>query len=99
MDKPDLIFRGKPIWVEFGWLRPFSEFEVCFVANPDFVDEEGDEYFIHVLYEPGTDHPFIFDRWYEYDTTVEESLTPEEIDSLTRYAKTLADESRKYMEV
>jgi hypothetical protein len=68
MNKP-FIFRGKETSYSYEWTN-----EHCFTLNfgdgdKDFIDADGDSYFIHCQYEDDTDSKFFFEIWWEHDLT------------------------------
>ena len=70
------IFRGKEISYDYEWTH-----EHCFTfdfGDGEFVDDEGDSYFIHCQYEDDTDSEFFFELWYEDDLTEADIITDDE---------------------
>ena len=95
MEKKQFIFRGKETSYDYGWTDN-TTFTFDFGdGDEDFVDGDGDEYFIHCQYciDPSCGHcnPFYFGIWWEHDSTEadEPYLTIEEKEEIKSFMKEL----------
>lgn len=83
MNKKTFIFKGKETSYDYAWFGNTFSFNFG-DGDKDFVDSDGDEYFIHCQYcaEPNCGHvdPFCFGIWWEHDSTEAgyDELTEEE---------------------
>ena len=93
------MFRGKEHYYSCEWVSE-TEFHFDFspTVNKEFVDEEGDTYFIHCEYFEDEDfdgnkdvcQPFAFERWYEFETVnacsyFKDCLTDDECEHIKKF--------------
>lgn len=92
------VFRGQECCYEYYWSGD-DEFHFCFnqMGDKDFVDSDGDEYFIHCQYykDYAEDDnelcpPWYFERWYEHESLnacdyFDDKLTEAEIDYIKEF--------------
>lgn len=91
----NFVFRGQECCYDYYWLD--DTFYFCFnlLNDKDFVDEDGDEYFIRCQYcKDNEDNdlcsPWYFERWYEHDCVdacdyFDDKLTEEEVESIKEF--------------
>lgn len=70
-------FRNTECWLETRWIEGIFHFNFAPLEN-DFIDDNGDTFFIHCTYEPKEENKIWFSHWYEYDCTEAFSLTENE---------------------
>lgn len=70
-------FRDIECWLETRWIDGIFHFNFAPLEN-DYVDDDGDIYFIHCTYEPDEEDKIWFSHWYEHDCTEAHSLTEDE---------------------
>jgi hypothetical protein len=97
MNKKMFIFRGKETSYDYGWTDDITFTFDFGDGDKDFVDDDGDEYFIHCQYcaDPNCDHcdSFWFGIWWEHDSTEadEPYLTAEEKEEIKQFMISLMD--------
>jgi hypothetical protein len=91
------FFRGKETSYDYEWTN-----DHCFTfsfgdGDNNFIDDEGDCYFIHCQYEDDTGSKFFFEIWWEYDLTEAdyETVTEEEREYIKNFMKELIKKSIK----
>lgn len=97
MNKKPFIFRGKETSYDYEW-NDDTTFTFDFGdGDEDFVDDDGDEYFIHCQYcaDQNCDHcdPFYFGIWWEHDSTEADDffITAEEKEEIKQFMISLMD--------
>lgn len=89
------IFRGNECCYYYEWVSN-NEFHFSFnlLGDNDFIDADGDAYFINCQYFEDVDKelcsPWYFERWYEHESVdacdyFDDKLTEEEIESIKQF--------------
>ena len=97
--EPGFIFRGQHCAYGYKWVSD-EEFHFFFnrMDGGDFIDCDGDAYFIHCQhYQDGNDPIWNLERWYEYesldatDACFPDRLTETECKSIKEFMTTLME--------
>ena len=95
MNKQPFIFRGKETSYDYGWSDSVTFTFDFGDGDEDFIDSDGDKYFIHCQYcaDPNCDYydSFDFGVWWEEDSSeaFEPYLTDKEKEEIKGFMKEL----------